>query len=89
MAYVESLPVDRRSHLEHVLDWNHGGLDSDLIEISQHMLDWEELAIPLNLSAADVSSIKTQYGPPMHRYGCFKALTMAPIVRFMCIDKRH
>ena len=71
---MESLPADSRSHLEDLLDWDHGGLHSDLIEISQHILNWEELAAHLNLSTADISSIKAQYEPQMHRYGYFKAL---------------
>ena len=74
MAYVESLPGHCRYYLEQILDWDHSGFDSDLIEISQHILDWEELETHLNLSPADINSIKAQYEPQMHRYGCFEAL---------------
>ena len=65
MAYVESLPA---GSLENLVDWDHGDLHSDLIEISQHFLDWEEFATHLNLSTTDVSSINAQYDPLIHRY---------------------
>ena len=83
MAYVESIPADSRSHLEDLLDWDHG--DSDLIEISQHILDWEELAAHLNLSTADISSINAQYVPQMHRYGCFRALQQWLLLEFFSL----
>ena len=39
-SYVLSLPVHARPHLEQQLD--HDGVEIDLCEIADHMLDWEE-----------------------------------------------
>jgi hypothetical protein len=43
------------------LDWDNG-IDSDLIEIAHHMLDWEvRLRVHLELTAVDVHNIKAKH----------------------------
>ena len=56
--------------LEQQLDWDHGGVDVDLNEIADHMLDWEErLSTHLGLTHIDISDIKEihLYQPPLQR----------------------
>ncbi len=56
-----SLPVDVYHYLERQLDWNHNGVDKDLSEIADHMLDWEELSIHLELTDIDIHDVKALY----------------------------
>jgi hypothetical protein len=45
--------------MEQVLDWDHEGVDRDLIAIAHHMLYWEETLCPhLGLTEVDVHDIK-------------------------------
>ena len=54
-----SLPTSARPLLEQQLDWDHEGVDRDLIGIAHHMLDWEEkLCSHLGLTVVDVHDIK-------------------------------
>ena len=57
-----ALPASIRPHLEKLLDWDHDGIDTDLNEIAQHMLDWDEkLSSHLGLTAVDVHDIKAMH----------------------------
>ena len=48
--------------LEQLLDWDHEGVDKDLIEIAHHMLNWEEkLCSHLGLTEVDKHDIKEIY----------------------------
>lgn len=61
-VHVSSLPTSARPHLEQPLDWDHQGVDKDLIEIAQYMLDWEEkLCGHLGLTAVEISDIKNSH----------------------------
>ena len=54
-----SLPASARPLLEQQLDWDHQGVDKDLIEIAHHMLGWEEkLCSHLGLTEVDVHDIE-------------------------------
>ena len=56
--------------LEKLLDWDHGGVDVNLNEIADHMLDWEDrLSAHLGLTRIDVKDIKNIYllQPPLQR----------------------
>ena len=71
-SYVSSLPPSARLYLEQVLDWDHEGVEKDLSEISDHMLDWEEkLATHLELTTIDIHDIKVAYNrvPALQRLG--------------------
>ena len=53
-----SLPACARPHLELQLDWGHRGVEADLYEIADHMIEWEEkLVVPLGLTDIDVHDI--------------------------------
>ena len=58
-CYVSSLPAGARPHLELLLDQDNDGVDKDLTEIADLMLECEErFATHLGLTAIDVSNIK-------------------------------
>ncbi len=58
-SYVSSLPPPARLHLELQLDWGHKGVDKDLNEIADHMMDWEEkLSTHLELTHTDIHDVK-------------------------------
>jgi hypothetical protein len=62
LAYVSSLPASALPHLDQQLDWDHEGVDRDLIGIAHHMLDWEEkLCAHLGLTAVEVHDIKAKH----------------------------
>jgi hypothetical protein len=53
------------------LDWGHDGVEKDLSEIADHMLDWEEkLPTHLGLTPIDIHDIKEIYSnrPVLQRY---------------------
>ena len=59
---MESLPPAARPHLELQLDWGHEGVERDLMEIADHMLDWEQrLSTHLGLTAIQISDIKEKH----------------------------
>ena len=64
---METLPASARPNLELQLDWGHGGMETDLCEIADHMLDWEErLWTHLGLTEVDVHDIKAMhFGNPL------------------------
>ena len=56
---MSSLHATISPHLEKRIDWDHEGVDRDLNEIADHMLDWEEkLSAHLKLTAMDIHDIK-------------------------------
>ena len=57
-CYVSSLPASVRPYLELQLDTGHEGVEKDLYEIANDMLNWEEISTHLRLTATDVSDIK-------------------------------
>ena len=62
MSYVSFLPACARPHLELELDWGYEGVEKDLSEIADHMLDWEEkLSTHLGLTNVDIHDIKGTY----------------------------
>lgn len=70
-AYVSSLPTRVHPHLKQVLDWDHGGVDIDLMEIAHHMLHWEERLSPyLELTEVDIHDIHDEHRgkPELERY---------------------
>ena len=57
-----SLPASARIHLEMQLDSDNEGIEKDLSEIAQHMLEWEEeLCVHLGLTKVDIHDIKAMY----------------------------
>ena len=61
-AYVSSLPPPARPHLELQLDSGHDGVEMDLHQIAEHMLEWEEkLSAHLGLTPVDISDTKDMY----------------------------
>ena len=61
-AYVSSLPPPARPHLELQLDSGHDGVEMDLHQIAEHMLEWEEkLSAHLGLTPVDISDTKDIY----------------------------
>ena len=69
-AYLSSLSPHVHPFLEQQLDWDHGGVDVDLNEIADHMLDWEDrLSAHLGLTRTDIRDIKLihLYESPLQR----------------------
>ena len=61
-AYVSSLPLHARPHLEFQLDSGHDGVEMDLHQIAEHMLEWEvKLSAHLGLTPVDISDTKDMY----------------------------
>jgi len=61
-SYLSSLPPAARPHLELQLDSGHGGVEKDLCQIADHMLDWEEkLSTHLGLTPVDISDVKDMH----------------------------
>ena len=61
-AYVSSLPPLARPHLKLQLDSDHDGVEMDLHQIAEHMLEWEEkLSAHLGLTPVDISDTKGKY----------------------------
>ena len=57
-ACVLSLPACALPYLEKELDWDHEGVDKDLSEIADHMLEWEErLSTSMALTEVEISDI--------------------------------
>ena len=57
--YLSIFEISSSCHLKEELDWNSGGVDSDLIEIANEITDWEEkLVARLELTPVHVSDIK-------------------------------
>lgn len=55
LDYVSSLPASVQPYLDYQLDWEHEGVDKDLIEIADNMLHWEEyLCDSLGLTGVDI-----------------------------------
>ena len=55
---MSSLPACARPHLELQLDSDNNGVETDLHEIADHMIRWEEkLSAPLGLTERDVHDI--------------------------------
>ena len=58
-AYLSFLSPRVHPLLEKQLYWDHGGVDVDLNEIADHMLDWEDrLSAHLGLTRIDINHIK-------------------------------
>ena len=56
--YLSVLPVYVFPYLDKTLDWDNE-VDRDLIEISKHLVRWEErLVSPFRLTPADIHDIK-------------------------------
>jgi hypothetical protein len=56
---VASLPPAVQGHLQQRLDWDNGGVDKDLSEIADYMLNWDGiLSVPLGLTERDIHDIK-------------------------------
>ncbi len=56
--YLSSIPACAHSCLELELDWGHDGVERDLSEIADRMINWEEkLYAPLGLTEVDVHDI--------------------------------
>ena len=69
-AYLSFLSPYVHTFLEKQLDWDHGGVDVNLNEIADHMLDWEDrLSAHLGLTHIDISDIKKihLYQPQLQR----------------------
>lgn len=64
-AYISSLPTNTLDTLDQQLDWDHKGVDKDLNEISNHMVNWEELSAHLGLTSTDAHDIKAIYSNPV------------------------
>ena len=59
---MSSLPASVQPYLGEVLDWDHKGVDKDLMEIAHHMLGWEEqLSSLLGLTQVDIHDINKIY----------------------------
>ena len=55
---MSTLPACARPHLELVLDWGHEGVDKDLNEIADQMIEWQEkLSAALGLTGVDIHDI--------------------------------
>ncbi len=55
---MSTLPAGARPHLERQLDWGHEGVDADLDEIAEQMIEWEEkLSASLGLTRMDIHDI--------------------------------
>ena len=62
-AYLSSLPPSAHEYLDQELDWDNEGVDKDLCEIADHMLDWEvKLAAPMSLTPIVMHDIRAKYG---------------------------
>ena len=66
-GFGSSLPPAACPHLELLLDSGNEGVEKDLYEIADLMLDWEEkLSAPLGLTPVDISDIKeTHFRKPV------------------------
>ena len=61
-SFLSSLPAGARIHLELQLDSDNEGIEKDLFEIAQHMLEWEDkLCVHLGLTKVDIHDIKAMY----------------------------
>lgn len=59
---MATLPASAHPHLKQKLDYDHNGVDTDLIEIANYMVDWEvKLSAPFELTEEDVKDIKHEY----------------------------
>ena len=57
--YMSSLPPHAHHHLDKLLDYDNDGVDKDLNEIADTLLNWEEkVAVDLCLTAIDIHDIK-------------------------------
>ena len=68
---MSSLPSSAHPLLDMQLDWESGGVERDLAEVAQHLLDWEEkLSTHLGLTPIDISDIKEMHmkKPALQRY---------------------
>ena len=55
---MNSLPLGARPHLEYLLDRGNEGVETDLCEIAEQMINWEvELSTYLGLTAIDIHDI--------------------------------
>ena len=62
MRYLEAYKITSSPHLENTLDWDNGGLEKDLVEIANHLTEWEvKLVIPLGLTYTDKCNIKLRH----------------------------
>ena len=60
-SYKSSLPASALQYLERTLDWDHEGVDIDLNEVADHMLDWEErLSTLLGMTPIEIHDIKLE-----------------------------
>lgn len=60
--YLSSLSQSVFHHLDMVLDWDNNGVDKDLIEIANHIPDWEvKLPAFLHLNQTNINDIKAKY----------------------------
>ena len=61
--YLSWLPKAAHPFLEKELDWDHDGIDKDLIIISESMgIDWEvTLAVPLEFTQPEIDDLKEQH----------------------------
>ena len=69
-SFLSSLPASARIHLGMQLDSDSEGVEKDLSEIAQHMLEWEDkLCVYLGLTKVDIHDIKAMYScnPPLQR----------------------
>ncbi len=60
--FVSSLPVSVHHYLTLRLDCDSAGVENDLYEIAEDMLNWEEKLVPcLKLTPANISDIKDKH----------------------------
>ena len=75
--YVDFIPPQCRFKLDKALDFEHKGVEKDLGEIANHLMDWESRASHLGLTKVDISEIKNSYRnkPALQRLGaCLKLI---------------
>ena len=74
VGLAASYPISATSHLALRLDWDND-IESDLIEIARHMVDWEEKLCPhLELTHTEIHDIKAKHkdNPVLQRCMRFK-----------------
>ena len=66
-AYLSGVVPDTHlPHLDQPLDWDNDGVERDLIDIADSMLDWEvNLTTHFNLTQANIHDIKAIQSSPV------------------------
>lgn len=65
-VYKKLIPPSALPYLKEQLDWDNNGVDCDLCEIADQLVNWEvHFAIPFRLTQIEIEDLKVEQNNPV------------------------